>query len=259
VGEGAVEGANSKKVEKVIVAEGGAVGGDQGKHIDVGGKVVVDVTVANKVFVPKYFSKEHDVTWASRGVVVSVLNRDAILVVQHRIFDAGFNSLNIIPLGADKVFLSTVNDDDVSGIFSQAAAFFGNFFTPPIKWNKNFVVRERGAWVRIYGVHLHAWNLDFFKLCVYDCGRLLRLDDVTLDKGRLDYARVLISTSSLDVIKANATIMLDGKIFDFQIVEEGGFLVGEDACLSDDEETLSGVVSDHEAGVEELADRGDVD
>lgn len=29
------------------------------------------------------------------------------------------------------------------------------------------VVRERGAWVRIYGVPLQAWNLDFFQtLCL---------------------------------------------------------------------------------------------
>jgi len=241
------------------VGDGGVLGGNKGKQLDVGGKVVVEVPVANKVYVPKYFSTEHDVTWASRGVVVSVLNRDAIPVVQRRIFDAGFDKLNIIPLGTDKVFSTTDNGEDVSFIISQAAEFFENFFTSPIKWNKNFVVRERGAWVRIYGVPLHTWNLDFFKLCVYDCSRLLRLDDLTDDKGRLDYARVLISTSSLDITKADATIMVDGEIFDFQIIEEGGFSLGEDACLSDDEESHSDDVSNHDDGVEELANRGDVD
>jgi len=31
---------------------------------------------------------------------------------------------------------------------------------------------------------LDAWNIDFFKLCVYDFRRLLRVDDFTLDKKR---------------------------------------------------------------------------
>jgi len=59
---------------------------------------------------------------------------------------------------------------------------------------------QRGAWLRVYGIPLHAWNEFFLKLCVLDCGRYLRVDSVSLNKGRFDYARVLISTSSLDVV-----------------------------------------------------------
>jgi hypothetical protein len=121
------------------------------------------------------------------------------------------------------------------------------------------VVRERGAWVRIYGVPLHVWNLDFFKLCVYDCGRLLRLDDLTLEKGRFDYARVLISTDSVDIIKTEAKVLVDGSILDFLIVEEGGFSLGEDACLSDDGESQTDVLIDHDACIDEMAEGGDVD
>lgn len=89
--------------------------------------------------------------------------------------------------------------------------------------------------MRIYGVPLQAWNLDFFKLCVYDCGQLLKVDDSTLEKIRFDYARVLVSTSSLDLINSDAKVLVDGVLFYFKIVEEGGFSLGEDACLSDDD------------------------
>jgi len=75
----------------------------------------------------------------------------------------------------------------------------------------------------------------FFKLCVYDCGRLLRIDDITLDRDRFDYARILVSTSSFDIIKQEASIVVDGVLFEFKIVEEWGFSLGEDACLLDDE------------------------
>lgn len=96
--------------------------------------------------------------------------------------------------------------------------------------------RERGAWVKIYGVPLHAWNYDFFKLCVLDCGRLLKIDDITMDRDRFDYARILLSTFSLDIIKTEAQIMVDGVLFNLHIIEEWGFSMGEDACLFDEEE-----------------------
>ena len=189
----------------------------------------------NRVFIPKYTSSANDMMWASKGVVVSVLCRDALPVLQRRIFDAGFVNLAIIPLGADKVFLRSMDEVDVSITLTEAAEFFDNFFSKPVRWSKDFLVRERGAWLRIYGVPLHAWNYDFFKLCVYDCGRLLRIDDVTLDRDRFDYARVLVSTSSLDIIKREASIVVDGVFLEFHIIEEWGCSLGEDACLVEDE------------------------
>jgi len=44
---------------------------------------------------------------------------------------------------------------------------------------------RRGAWLRLYGIPIHAWNGNFFKLCVMDCGSYLRSDEMTLDRGRL--------------------------------------------------------------------------
>jgi len=65
------------------------------------------------------------------------------------------------------------NDGDVTSILKEASEFFNNFFSNPIIWKKDVVVRERGAWVRIYKIPLHAWNVDFFELCIYDCSRFL--------------------------------------------------------------------------------------
>jgi hypothetical protein len=104
-----------------------------------------------------------------------------------------------------------------------------------VRWNKEPVVRERGAWVRIYGVPLHAWNLNFFKLCVLDYGRFMCVDDFTLEKERIDYACVLVATSSLEVINVNAKIVVDGVLLEFKIIEEWGFALGEDACLLDED------------------------
>ena len=152
------------------------------EYVRDGRKSQYDEDKFKQVFVPKYTSSVSDMSWAVKGVVVPVLNSDAIPVLQRRIFDAGFVNLVIIPLGADKVFLRSLDDVDVNTTLSEASDFFHNFFSKPVRWNKDTLVRERGAWVRIYGVPLHAWNYEFFKLCVYDCGQLLRIDDITLDR-----------------------------------------------------------------------------
>jgi len=205
------------------------------EHARVGTQAQRAEVGLNRVYIPKYTSSASDMSWASKGVVVTVLGRDVIPVLQRRIFDAGFVNLAITPLGADKVFLRSLDEVDVSTTLSEAADFFANFFSSPVRWNKDTLVRERVAWLRIYGVPLHAWNYDFFKLCVYDFGRLLRIDDITLDKDRFDYARVLVSTSSLDIIKRDASIVVDGVLLGFQIIEEWGLSLGEDACLLEDD------------------------
>jgi len=127
-----------------------------------------NVTVNSKQqYVPKYKSEIEDVLWASKGLVVMALNGEAIPVVQRRIFDAGFDSLDLILMGADKVLVRSSDNREVSSILSEASEFFGNFFSTSVRWNKEVLIQERGAWVRIYGVPLHAWNFNFFQtLCI---------------------------------------------------------------------------------------------
>jgi hypothetical protein len=51
--------------------------------------------------------------------------------------------------------------------------------------------------VRFYGVPLHAWNGIFFlELASTQC-RLLKTDDVTINKDIMDFAHLLIATSEL--------------------------------------------------------------
>jgi hypothetical protein len=59
----------------------------------------------SSIFMRNYRSKSDDVQWAKNGLVATVINGEAIHVVQNRITDAGFNDLVVTPMGADKVFI----------------------------------------------------------------------------------------------------------------------------------------------------------
>jgi len=90
---------------------------------------------------------------------------------------------------------------------------------------------KRGAWLRVYGIPLHAWNEGFFKLCGFECGRYLRSDNASLARERFDYARILISTTSLEVVNVTEKFLVDGVMVEIKIVEEWGFNMGDDTCL----------------------------
>ena len=69
---------------------------------------------------------------------------------------------------------------------------------------------ERGAWIRVYCIPAHAWNADFFKICASSCGRFVRVDECTSDRGRIDFARILISTTSLEILNKTSDVLIDG-------------------------------------------------
>jgi len=71
---------------------------------------------------------------------------------------------------------------------------------------------------------------------VFDCGRYLRADTCSLNRERFDYARILISTSFLDVVNVTEQILVDGVTVEIKILEEWGFNTGEDVCLFEDDD-----------------------
>jgi hypothetical protein len=53
------------------------------------------VVQSRQIYVPKYVSEASDILWASKGMVVTVLNGEVIPVLQRQIYDAGFGNLRL--------------------------------------------------------------------------------------------------------------------------------------------------------------------
>jgi hypothetical protein len=134
--------------------------------------------------------------------------------------DAGLRDVDIIPLGADKVFIHSLSNVNISQIVAEAKQFFDLLFSNLVGWEKVAVPFQRGAWLRVYGIPVHAWNESCFKLCVLDCGHYLRTNGCTLNRERFDYARVLVATSSLEIVNATEKILIDGDLVDIKMCEE---------------------------------------
>lgn len=120
------EGEKRKDGGNDLVVGGEVLCGETGKRRVVA--AIEEVVEADKVHVPKYTSTEQDVAWAGKGMVVTVLNGVAIPLLQRQIYDAGFENLVIIPLGADKVLLRLEDEGDVS-IFCRKLLIFLTIFS----------------------------------------------------------------------------------------------------------------------------------
>lgn len=128
------------------------------------------------------------------------------------------------------------------------------------KWTKHDEIYERGAWLQVYGTPIHAWNELFFKLCVSDCGRFIRSDECTVDKARLDYARILISTTSLEVVNVISEVIIDDCNYSIKLAEDWGCNLGEDAFMAEEEvETKAETFSIRNDVLEMDEFRGDMD
>ncbi|GAU36101.1 hypothetical protein TSUD_277120 [Trifolium subterraneum] len=133
-----------------------------------------------------------------------------------------FNDIEIIPMGADKVFVRSSEGIDSMSIVSKAEEFFKLVFSSWMRWDKVVQPYHRGAF--------------------------LRTDNCSADRDKLDFARVLLATPKLDLINRVEKVMVDGVLAEIKIVEEWGYAKGEDTCLFEEGIATEASQSDCEEG-----------
>jgi len=133
-------------------------------------------------------------------------------------------------------------------------------FSSALKWSVEEVRYERGAWLRVYGTPVHAWNENFFRLCVSGNGRFIHADKCTVDKTRLDFARILVSTSDLEILNKTTKCVINGRTYTIKLVEEWGCQFGEDAFMTGaDSLPEASCFPDDDVGLEEVQGEWELD
>ncbi|MCI39732.1 DUF4283 domain protein, partial [Trifolium medium] len=100
-------------------------------------------------------------------------------MLQQKILDVGFSTIKIIPMGGRKVFIQPTEDEDLWALIKDADDYFNHWFVKIREWSPNEVSAERVAWIRIFGIPVHVWKEDFFKMIVEPFGELLVMDEDT--------------------------------------------------------------------------------
>ena len=238
-----------RKVEEVMVAgkgvRGVGAGAEERKAVveGDGGSVKSDIlSVKAPVrkndhgtmrFIPHYTSLSQDRKWATSGMVATAISGDSTLSLQQRVEDVGFNFVVATPMGGDRVFC-----------IAPVGKRFGMFSMTHFTFLTCCLVIFICGWCwmsSMSGGHGYAFTVFpfmlgtilFFKLCVMGVGRFVRTDECTVDKARLDFARILISTSQLEILNTSTDILLDDSLYNIKMVDEWGCNLGEDVFLTE--------------------------
>jgi len=174
-------------------------------------RVIVNKDQSTFHFIHEYQSSAEDQKWATSGLIAFVNAGESVLAVQQWVEGAGFINVIVTPMGGDKVFITCNDDEDVWQLIHGAMDFFRMLCSNFQRWTSKEFQYERGAWLRVYGIPIHAWNDAFFKLRVLSVGRFIHVDECTTDKARLDFARILESTPNIEIINQTSEFLIDGK------------------------------------------------
>lgn len=79
---------------------------------------------------------------------------------------------------------------------------------------------KRLVWIKCYGIPMHAWTKNFFKVLHSLFGEYMYTDKPTSNKEQLDVSHFVICTTSLDVINTIIMENTNGGVFAIRLVEK---------------------------------------
>jgi hypothetical protein len=96
------------------------------------------------------------------------------------------------------------------------------YFSEIKPWNPGLFAVQRDIWIQVYGIPLHIWGDDLFKLIGNKLGVFMDYDEETTSMARLDVARLKILTEKWVVIDEVVKVEVEGVVFNLWVVEERG-------------------------------------
>ncbi|CAI8600377.1 unnamed protein product [Vicia faba] len=134
--------------------------------------------------------------------------------------DVGILSLEVIPMGGNKVFIKVQEEEDFHTLFKEAKEFFQYWFTKVEEWYPKAVMNGKITWIKMYGVPIQAWNQKFFEKLIIGKGSLVFVGIVTEKKRMFDYARCLIRKTSMESLNKAVQVKVNGHIYNIKLKEE---------------------------------------
>lgn len=105
-------------------------------------------------------------------------------------------------------------------VLQEASDCLHIWFSNIKPWKPGLVPSERFAWVKVSGVPVHAWSVDFFKFLPQIVGKFERVDNYTSKNSRLDVGMVLVTSSTMVAINRVLEVKIISIVYPISLVEE---------------------------------------
>ncbi|MCH79854.1 RNA recognition motif [Trifolium medium] len=158
-----------------------------------------------------------------RGSMVGTLAREKdVRRIQTTIYMEGFQSISVTHMGGNMALVRSSNEGDVERLLRSKKECMEYYFSELKPWNPGLLAVQREVWIQVYGIPLHIWGEDFFKIVGAKLGVFLDFDEETARMARFDVARLKILTATWAFIDLNLKVEVEGVTFNIWVVEERG-------------------------------------
>jgi hypothetical protein len=158
-----------------------------------------------------------------QGSMVGTLAREKdVRRIQTTLYMEGFRSITVTNMGGNMVLMRSPVEGDIARLLRSKNECLQYYFSEIKPWNPGMLAVQREVWVQIYGIPIHIWGENFFKMVGKSLGTFLDFDEETARMMRFDVARLKILTSTWSFIDVTIKVEVEGAWFDLWVVEERG-------------------------------------
>lgn len=136
--------------------------------------------------------------WLERLVIASPIDI-SLVSIMHNLFANEF-TIKAFALGGNFVLLTFKDKDIKEAFLSNGAPWLRRRFYDFQPCEEKLFHSKRTIRVRLYGTPLFLWSPHLFKWLGMKLGNFVSLDYSTSSKSRINYARIQITTESLDLL-----------------------------------------------------------
>jgi RNA recognition motif-containing protein len=149
-----------------------------------------------------------------QGSVVGTLAREKdVRRIQTTLFMEGFRSITVTNMGGNMVLMRSLVEGDVARLLRSKNECLQYYFSEIKPWNPGLLAVQREVWIQIYGIPIHIWGENFFKMVGKSFGTFLDFDEETTRMARFDVARLKILTSTWSFIDVAMKVEVEGACF----------------------------------------------
>ncbi|GLT73796.1 hypothetical protein SLA2020_456300 [Shorea laevis] len=161
-----------------------------------------------------------DSSWLANCATGDVHCPSIIPGLQQGLWESGFTSLTITPMGGCKVLIHTEEENLVTKLIENERARWSKWFRKIKVWSPTDVAEERLAWIKISRLPLHAWNQKSLEKIDNFLGSFMKVDQFTANKDCLDAARILITTTDANQTDKEVSLKVWSQFHPIKISEE---------------------------------------
>lgn len=143
----------------------------------------------------RYTTRMEGKQWVARCAIAQAAVGYNVNLLQEYYSSIGLFNFRFIPLGATEVVMEFENQEEMETTITDCREFLEH----KLSGIRPCDIFTNGAsqliWVVLWQVPLGAWNLELFRSVGNRLGRFIRADEATLNRERVDMARILVEVN----------------------------------------------------------------